>query len=98
MPDYQNGKIYKILYNIDDEIYVGSTWAYNEGAPNSGPLKAPMNPINKIAIIAINKIAIITINVTAIITINRIAIITINSDIHIASRAAILSMHLVTGP
>ena len=25
MPDYQNGKIYKILNNIDDEIYVGST-------------------------------------------------------------------------
>ena len=25
MPDYQNGKIYKILNNIDGEIYVGST-------------------------------------------------------------------------
>ena len=25
MPDYQNGKIYKILNNVDDEIYVGST-------------------------------------------------------------------------
>ena len=25
MPDYSKGKIYKILNNIDDEIYVGST-------------------------------------------------------------------------
>ena len=25
MPDYQNGKIYKILNNIDGDIYVGST-------------------------------------------------------------------------
>jgi len=25
MPDYSKGKIYKILNNIDDDIYVGST-------------------------------------------------------------------------
>jgi predicted GIY-YIG superfamily endonuclease len=25
MPNYQNGKIYKLVNNIDDEIYVGST-------------------------------------------------------------------------
>ena len=25
MPDYSKGKIYKILNNIDNEIYVGST-------------------------------------------------------------------------
>ena len=25
MPDYQNGKIYNILNNIDGDIYVGST-------------------------------------------------------------------------
>ena len=27
MPDYKNGRIYKILNSIDDEIYVGSTTA-----------------------------------------------------------------------
>ena len=26
MPDYQNGKIYKILSHIDNEVYVGSTY------------------------------------------------------------------------
>ena len=25
MPDYSKGKIYKVLNNINDEIYVGST-------------------------------------------------------------------------
>src|ERR1700719_1319123 len=25
MPDYQNGKVYKIVNDTDDEIYVGST-------------------------------------------------------------------------
>ena len=25
MPDYSTGKIYKILNNIDDNVYVGST-------------------------------------------------------------------------
>jgi len=25
MPDYQNGKVYKIVNDVDDEEYVGST-------------------------------------------------------------------------
>jgi hypothetical protein len=25
MPDYENGKIYKLVNEVDDEIYIGST-------------------------------------------------------------------------
>ena len=48
MPDYSKGKIYKILNNIDDEIYVGSTIKTLSQRMASHRSLANFNPYNKL--------------------------------------------------
>ena len=48
MPDYQNGKIYTILNNIDGEIYVGSTMNTLSRRMAHHRSEAKINPQNKL--------------------------------------------------
>ena len=48
MPDYQNGKMYNILNNIDGEIYVGSTMNTLSRRMAHHRSEAKRNPQNKL--------------------------------------------------